>query len=80
MAKWEKLGIILKEKEISMVKDTEKQIDIELNDDIKKEDLIYESSDEEIITVSENGNIRALKEGTATICYRIKRSVSRKYK
>ena len=67
VAKWEKLGITLKEKEISMIKDTERQIDIELNDEIKKEDLVYESSDEEIVTVSETGKIKAIKEGKAII-------------
>ena len=72
VAKWEKLGITLKEKEISMIKDTEKQIDIELNDEIKKEDLVYESSDEEIVTVSETGNIKAIKEGKAIITIRTK--------
>lgn len=72
VAKWEKLGITLKEKEISMIKDTERQIDIELNDEIKKEDLVYESSDEEIVTVSETGNIKAIKEGKAIITIRTK--------
>ena len=72
VAKWEKLGITLKEKEISMIKDTEKQIDIELNDEIKKEDLVYESSDEEIVTVSETGKIKAIKEGKAIITIRTK--------
>lgn len=72
-AYWSEDSIVLGTKNVSLLVGTEKLIEIlSLPDGVKKEDLIYSSSDEEIATVDENGNIKAIKEGKVTITIKTK--------
>ena len=69
-AKWEeeKISIELSEKEITLTKGETKSFDvIELPAGCKKTDLKWESSDENIVTVSDEGIVKAVKKGTSTI-------------
>lgn len=67
-AHWNAYGIILSTDSMSMIIGGTGKIEIaSLPDDITENDLVYESSDETVATIDENGNIKALKEGTITI-------------
>ncbi len=66
-AHW-KAGITLKTTKVSLIIGSEEKIELlELPDGVTEDDLVYKSSDEEVVTVDKNGNLKALKIGTATI-------------
>ena len=66
-AHWNAYGIILSTDSMSIIIGGTGKIEIaSLPDDITENDLVYESSDETVATIDENGNIKALKEGTIT--------------
>ncbi len=72
-AYWNSNSIELKSTSISLVVGLEKKLEIlSLPDGITKENLVYSSSDESIVTVDENGNLNALTIGTVTITIKSK--------
>ncbi len=74
VAKWSKVeNIQLTEKEISILLNKNKKIEIEtLPESVNKEDLVWSSSNDKIVTVDENGNVKALQSGTVTITVKTK--------
>ena len=72
-AYWSSNGIELKTNTLSMVIGSEQKIEVtSLPDGVKKEDLVYLSSDESIVTVDKDGNVKALKAGKVTITIQTK--------
>ncbi len=72
-ANWDANGIKLSSTSLSLVVGSEEKLEIlSLPEGINKEDLIYSSSDESIVTVDENGNLKALKAGTVTVTVKSK--------
>ncbi len=72
-AYWSENGIILNTNKMSILLGDEKKVGIlSLPEDVKMQDLVYSSSDEEVLTVDAEGNIKTLKEGTATITIKTK--------
>ncbi len=53
--------------EINLNKGDTDKITADVNDDATNKEIIYESSDETVVRVDENGNIEAVGEGEATI-------------
>lgn len=74
-AKWKSdgTGIVLKDTDLEITVDDELTLEIEkLLKGLKKEDLIWESSDGSIVTVDKDGKIKALKAGKVTITVKTK--------
>lgn len=74
-AKWKSdgTGIVLKDTDLEITVDDELTLEIEsLLKGLKKEDLIWESSDDSIVTVDKDGKIKALKAGKVTITVKTK--------
>lgn len=74
-AKWEAdgTGIVLKDTALEITVDDELTLEIEsLLKGLKKEDLIWESSDDSVVTVDKDGKIKALKAGEVTITVKTK--------
>ncbi len=74
-AKWKSdgTGIVLKDTDLEVTVDDELTLEIEsLLKGLKKEDLIWESSDGSIVTVDKDGKIKALKAGKVTITVKTK--------
>ncbi len=53
--------------EINLNKGDKDKINAEVNDDATNKKVVYESSDETVVKVDENGNIEAVGEGNATV-------------
>ncbi len=63
----------LKVKELNLVIGSTQKLEISsLPDGLSEKDLIYLSSDDSIVTVDENDNLKALKKGTVTITVKSK--------
>ena len=61
-------GISLNATELTLAPEGTGQIKvIPIPENAKEVELVWESSDESIVTVDENGNVKAIKEGTAVI-------------
>ncbi len=74
-AKWKSdgTGIVLKDTDLEITVEDELTLEIEsLLKGLKKEDLIWESSDGSIVTVDKDGKIKALKAGKVTITVKTK--------
>ncbi len=72
-AHWQSNGIELESDHLNLVVGLEDEIKIlSLPDGITIEDLVFTSSDESIATVSQDGKIKALKNGTVTITVKSK--------
>ena len=73
-AKWVRAqeGIGFKDSQVSLFIKESKDLDLILLDGIEKEDLIWTSSDEKIVTVDENGKITAVSKGKAKITVKTK--------
>ncbi len=76
-AKWnsetETDELVLDETELTMMKDDMHKLMIsKLPDGVEKSDLIWASSDEDVVTVDEEGNLKAIKDGKATITIKTK--------
>ncbi len=73
IAKWKVDSIILDNESLNLVIGDEEKIVISLlPDEVKDTDLVYESSDTSIATVSSTGVIKALKDGKVTITIKTK--------
>ena len=66
-------NIELNEVALGMIVDETKLLEIlNLPDGIQKNDLVWESSDIDIVTVDKDGNLKAIKDGTVTITVKTK--------
>lgn len=63
----QKRAIIIDNKVNVMKIDTDRQLEISLSWGVTKKDLVFESSEPNVATISENGYIKALKEGNTLI-------------
>ncbi len=65
--------IELKETTLGLIVDEDKQIEIaSFPEGVSRSQLIWISSDEEIVAVDENGNLKAIREGSCTITIKTK--------
>ena len=72
-ARWNSTNIELNSAKISLVIGTEEKLEIlSLPKGVNKKDLIYSSSDESIVSVDENGLLKALRSGKVTITIKSK--------
>lgn len=72
-AHWTEDGIVLNSKSMSILLGDKKKVEIlSLPNGIKMQDLVYSSSNKEVLTVDEEGNITTLKKGSATITIKTK--------
>ncbi len=68
IAYWDANGIELESYQLSLLVGATKKLEIlSLPEGITAKDLIFKTSDESILTIDQNGNIKALKEGKITV-------------